>query len=137
MTGFEPVSAAWRAAILPLNDTRLVTLIFSCQRTYSGWPCDLTIDTLRTTPVKLVGNPGLEPGISCFQGKRVKPFPKFPSKKAKNRPKSTNGAISWIAPSWNLSPDIPFQRRLWISRDDAIHRPRTLRLFADMECVFH
>ena len=29
---------------------------------------------------KLVGNPGLEPGISCFQGKRVKPFPKFPSK---------------------------------------------------------
>ncbi len=27
VTGFEPVSAAWRAAILPLNDTRLVTLI--------------------------------------------------------------------------------------------------------------
>jgi len=27
---------------------------------------------------ELVGDPGFEPGVSCFQGKRVRPFPKSP-----------------------------------------------------------
>ena len=61
VAGNDPASSVWKTEALPLDDTRL-------EPNYS----------VVKEPETLVGDLGLEPRISCSQGKRVKPFPKSP-----------------------------------------------------------